>query len=82
MQLFAVDMVLNLITPYSNKEKVWVKDSRDIVMHYLSGWFAVDLISVFPFEVLAASSGTKYEPSMVFSPCSQLCVLQFRACLF
>jgi hypothetical protein len=37
--LVVVDMVLNLITHYLDKAKVWVTSIRHIMMNYLSGWF-------------------------------------------
>jgi CRP-like cAMP-binding protein len=63
--LFLADMVLQFFVMYpvpnrNARSMTYVRDLRLIARRYLTGWFLVDLVSIFPFDVL----GTVYE-SMV-----------------
>jgi hypothetical protein len=59
MQMFAVDMFISFVTPFQDEGRVWVSDPGRIALHYVKTWFLVDLISIFPFEVIALFSDTK-----------------------
>lgn len=51
--LFLIDMVLSFLVNYHDpEENKVVYDSKKIVQRYLGGWFAVDLISILPFDIL------------------------------
>jgi potassium voltage-gated channel Eag-related subfamily H protein 7 len=53
---FLTDMLLCVFTPVevvTNKEIVWVKSHKGILVAYLKGWFVLDLIAVFPFDVIS-----------------------------
>lgn len=53
--IFIVDMFLQFFTAYKTDKKhgnQWVKDLARIRRHYLKGWFAIDLVSVIPFDLL------------------------------
>jgi voltage-gated potassium channel len=51
---FLVDMVLNFITPvYVNGHLVTSR--KGIAIHYLKGWFILDLLSIFPWAILGPS---------------------------
>jgi len=51
---FLVDMVLNFITPvYVNGHLVTSR--KGIAIHYLKGWFILDLLSIFPWAILGLS---------------------------
>lgn len=43
---------MNFITPFQDKEKVWVRGTQRIAQHYLKTWFAIDMVSVFPFDIV------------------------------
>ncbi|KAK3255690.1 hypothetical protein CYMTET_35140 [Cymbomonas tetramitiformis] len=51
--LFLIDMVLSFLVNYHDpEENKVVYDNKKIVQRYLGGWFAVDLISILPFDIL------------------------------
>eukprot|EP00937_MAST-01D_sp_MAST-1D-sp2_P004715 g4715.t1 len=52
--VFLTDMALNFFLMYPAPKNVGglVKDHRQIVMHYLKGWFFIDLLSIIPFDLL------------------------------
>ncbi|CEM39207.1 unnamed protein product [Vitrella brassicaformis CCMP3155] len=64
--LFLVDMIFNMFFVMYLKQDSktgarWVKDRRMIMRHYLKGWFAIDLLSILPFDVL----GLLYESKTI-----------------
>lgn len=58
-QVFFVDMLLSFITPFQDAARVWVTDPQNIATTYLKTWFFVDVMSIFPFEIIAI--GNKYD---------------------
>lgn len=58
-QVFLIDMLLSFITPFQDAARVWVTDPRKIATTYLRTWFFVDIMSIFPFEIIAI--GNKYD---------------------
>lgn len=58
---FYTDLVLNFITefidPISRKP---VRDLKEILINYMTGWFIIDFLSVFPFnQIMETGPGTK-----------------------
>uniref|UniRef100_A0A8C8SNB4 Voltage-gated inwardly rectifying potassium channel KCNH3 n=1 Tax=Pelusios castaneus TaxID=367368 RepID=A0A8C8SNB4_9SAUR len=51
---FILDIVLNFRTTFVNKAGQVVADAHSIVLHYLSGWFLLDLLAALPFDLLYA----------------------------
>mmetsp|Transcript_67300 Transcript_67300/g.179484 ORF Transcript_67300/g.179484 Transcript_67300/m.179484 type:complete len:782 (+) Transcript_67300:40-2385(+) len=55
---FLVDMALQFFVAYEATDKLrgryWVRKHSRIVVHYLQGWFWVDLVAIFPYELVAA----------------------------
>jgi voltage-gated potassium channel Kch len=49
---FVGDMVLCFLLPFKTGMESWETDPRKIAMKYMSGWFPVDVISIFPFDLL------------------------------
>ena len=47
--VFLVDLILNFFTPFTDKYDIATKH-KTIAIHYLKGWFLLDLISLIPFE--------------------------------
>lgn len=55
---FLIDLLLNFHTAYFERDRRLVMDRRMIAYTYLRTWFAVDLISIVPFElILGALTG-------------------------
>ena len=50
---FAKDLVMNFMLAYQNESYVLIKDQEMIIRNYLTGWFAVDLLSIIPYDLLA-----------------------------
>mgnify|MGYP000517408041 CR=1 FL=1 len=53
--LFAVDMVLQFFTARLNADSSLVTDLRVLARRYVKGWFIVDVVSVFPFDIIGAA---------------------------
>ena len=51
--LFIVDMVVSISTVYYNQHFELDIDRKQIVKHYLSTWFTIDLFSILPLELFA-----------------------------
>jgi CRP-like cAMP-binding protein len=52
---FGIDIVFNFCTGLEMKDKSITYDKKKIFMAYITGWFWIDFISFFPWEVFAAS---------------------------
>ena len=50
---FLFDMVLSFRTTYHNEDNELVLDVKLIRRRYLRSWFAIDLVAIIPFELLA-----------------------------
>ena len=58
--IFICDIVLVFFLPFRapvDKGGVWVYSSKKIAKNYLKGWFLVDLISTFPFDLILRGTG-------------------------
>lgn len=53
--IFAVDIILNFVTSYTSESSL-VTSPRRIALHYLRGYFFVDLIATIPFGYILTSS--------------------------
>lgn len=51
--IFLIDICLNFVTAYYDSYGRLVIERREIVHHYLFGWFALDVIAILPFEHMA-----------------------------
>jgi potassium voltage-gated channel Eag-related subfamily H protein 7 len=55
--LFGFDILLQFFLMYetrTNTGYTWIKDRKKIAKHYLRGWFIIDIVSVFPFDLAAS----------------------------
>lgn len=53
---FACDMIVQFMLKFEDPlTETFVKDHRTIAKRYLSSWFIIDFLSVFPFEQLSAA---------------------------
>jgi hypothetical protein len=58
--LFFMDMIINLCSAYYDTHGDLVIDHRRIVEAYLKGWFIVDLLSIFPFDLALGNGYDSY----------------------
>ena len=53
---FYLDIILSFICEYKDPDtNLAERDLKKIALHYLSGWFIIDFVSVFPFNLFIAS---------------------------
>ena len=62
--MFVIDILINFRTTYVNKNDEVVSDPGKIAVHYLKGWFLIDLIAAIPFDFFLFNSKTE-EVSLV-----------------
>ncbi|XP_070963074.1 voltage-gated inwardly rectifying potassium channel KCNH6 isoform X1 [Oncorhynchus clarkii lewisi] len=56
--LFIVDIGINFRTTFVNPNDEVVTQPWKIAVHYLKGWFAIDLVAALPFDLLIFRSGS------------------------
>lgn len=50
--MFVFDILINFRTTYVNSNDEVVSNPKKIAMHYLKGWFVIDLVAAIPFDAL------------------------------
>lgn len=55
---FIVDILINFRTTYVSGTDEVVSHPVRIAVHYLKGWFLIDLVAAIPFDLLIYSSDT------------------------
>jgi hypothetical protein len=58
--LFVVDMFLQFFLMYrapKSKGSIMVKSHKRVILHYLQGWFVIDVASILPFDSMFAGTG-------------------------
>lgn len=51
--LFTIDMFLNFVVTYQDPEThFFVNNYKKVFLKYLKGWFIIDFLSIFPFELI------------------------------
>jgi hypothetical protein len=55
---FIVDILINFRTTYVNSNDEVVSHPCKIAVHYLRGWFLIDLVAAIPFDLLLFGSDT------------------------
>ncbi|XP_033606226.1 potassium voltage-gated channel subfamily H member 2 isoform X3 [Cryptotermes secundus] len=55
---FIVDILINFRTTYVNSNDEVVSHPGKIAVHYLRGWFLIDLVAAIPFDLLLFGSDT------------------------
>lgn len=48
--MFLIDIFINFNTAYQDEDFITVDDRKSIAKTYLSGWFLMDALSIFPFD--------------------------------
>lgn len=57
---FLVDLVLTFFTAiHDTSTNTLICDKKAIAVHYLSGWFVIDVIAILPFELMLAHASWK-----------------------
>lgn len=56
--LFMVDIVISFRTTYVNHEDEVVTHPKSIAVHYIKGWFLIDMVAALPFDLLIFKSGS------------------------
>jgi len=56
--IFAIDIILTFFIPITKKELI-IYSHLKIALHYLKLWFWVDIISIFPVELVFTTIGSK-----------------------
>ncbi|XP_076241723.1 potassium voltage-gated channel seizure [Calliopsis andreniformis] len=55
---FIVDIIINFRTTFVNSNDEVVSHPAKIAVHYLKGWFIIDLVAAIPFDLLLVGSDT------------------------
>lgn len=53
-----IDILINFRTTFVNAQDEVVSHPGRIAVHYLSGWFLIDLVAAIPFDLLLVGSDT------------------------
>jgi len=53
--LFGIDIILNFVTGVEVMDRAVIYEMKTIAWHYISGWFCIDLVAAFPFELFTQS---------------------------
>ena len=54
--MFLIDIFINFISAYENEFYIIVDDKKEICCNYLKGWFSIDILAIFPFELILENS--------------------------
>ena len=50
--LFFVDIIINFNTAFPRDDHELVEDRCEIIKRYLTGWFTIDFLAIFPTEII------------------------------
>jgi len=56
--LFIIDIVITFRTTYVNHNNEVVTHPKHIAIHYIKGWFLIDMVAAIPFDLLFFRSGS------------------------
>jgi hypothetical protein len=65
---FIIDILINFRTTYVNSNDEVVSHPGKIAVHYLRGWFLIDLVAAIPFDLLLFGSDTDEASENVITP--------------
>ncbi|XP_075676440.1 uncharacterized protein LOC113795069 isoform X2 [Dermatophagoides pteronyssinus] len=63
--MFIIDILINFRTTYINKKDELVIHPGKIAIHYLKGWFIIDLVAAIPFDLLLFGSQTDETTTLI-----------------
>lgn len=49
---FGVDIIVNFLSAYHDEKNKLITKFSGIIKNYLTGWFPIDFIATFPFDIL------------------------------
>lgn len=52
---FGLDIFVNFVSAYINEQSKLIIEWDLIIINYLTGWFPIDLIAIFPFDYAFSS---------------------------
>ena len=50
--IYIIDLIIGFFRAYYDFEELLIKDNIDIIIHYLKGWFTIDLIEAIPLYTI------------------------------
>ncbi|XP_049844258.1 potassium voltage-gated channel subfamily H member 6 isoform X2 [Schistocerca gregaria] len=62
---FIIDILINFRTTYVNSNEEVVSHPGKIAVHYLKGWFVIDLVAAIPFDLLLFNSDTDETTTLI-----------------
>ncbi|KAG8222046.1 hypothetical protein J437_LFUL000490, partial [Ladona fulva] len=62
---FVIDILINFRTTYVNSNDEVVSHPGKIAVHYLRGWFLIDLVAAIPFDLLLFGSDTDETTTLI-----------------
>ena len=54
---FYCDILMNFISQTFNNKNQFISTFKDIIINYLTGWFIIDFVAIFPFDTIASGVG-------------------------
>lgn len=68
---FIIDILINFRTTYVNAADEVESDPAKIALHYLRGWFVIDLVAAIPFDLLLFGTDTDEVSRLYLAPSHQ-----------
>ncbi|CAG9800325.1 unnamed protein product [Chironomus riparius] len=62
---FVIDILINFRTTFVNGQDEVVSHPGRIAIHYLTGWFLIDLVAAIPFDLLLVGSDTDETTTLI-----------------
>ncbi|XP_022247096.1 potassium voltage-gated channel subfamily H member 5-like isoform X5 [Limulus polyphemus] len=63
--MFIIDILINFRTTYVNSNEEVVSHPGRIAVHYLRGWFIIDIVAAIPFDLLLFGSETDETTTLI-----------------
>ena len=54
---FYCDILVNFISQTFNNNNQFISTFKDISINYLTGWFIIDFVAIFPFDTISSGGG-------------------------
>ena len=54
---FYCDILVNFISQTFNNNNLFISTFKDIIINYLTGWFIIDFVAIFPFDTISSGVG-------------------------
>lgn len=66
--LFLIDIFVNFNTAFQRENNIMCDTRCDVVKNYATGWFIIDLLAIFPFEIIVKFSESRNQESNSSDP--------------